>query len=131
MNRRWTLAEAQVVADQLNGLVVEANCHIGMAGGVLLSGSSDNDLDLVLLPLNPPFGPPDYDLARAKILGYMKDTGTQVVGLTQGFWMHQVAVKDGASVAEEVENRTTDFYRYYYQGDMPIDVIIVRTNICH
>lgn len=116
----WIIADAQKVATDLNDLVVKANCHIGLAGSVLFSGRSHNDLDLVILPLNPPFGPPDYAQALELVKTYFRASSNH-----DGEWQGQ-QLHVNPSVETCVPGRTTDFYRFFYQEDKIVDIIIVR-----
>lgn len=48
----WTIEEAQALAAHLLPHLLSMGFHLGIAGSVALVGRSDNDLDLIVYPLN-------------------------------------------------------------------------------
>lgn len=50
--KQWTLAQAIDFVRQLDKLIRPVGYFAGIAGGVLIRGSSEKDLDVMIMPLN-------------------------------------------------------------------------------
>lgn len=67
----WTLNDALLVVRDLQFKALQCGYHLALCGGVLNKGTSDNDLDLAVLPLDRQGNQQKEKLVRdfAKVLG--------------------------------------------------------------
>lgn len=74
----WTLDDALKVIREAQPIIKEFNYHLALAGSVLNNGFSNNDLDIVALPLNIENVTPD----EAGLLKYFADKNGEYKDIT-------------------------------------------------